>query len=99
MAVFNVGPAHVRGVIKGRWSRVVWSDGTLYVLVPNGGSFTRHTLETSAPVRPSTSNGYWRAEGESGSVSFTQRGCGTCGPNPYKLAGLAGITIENIING
>lgn len=99
MAVLNVGPAHVRGIIKGRWSRVVWADGTLHVLIPNGGSFTHQKLQTAEPVRPATSNGYWRADAEGGGVSFTQRGCGSCGSNPYKQAGLGGISIEDILGG
>lgn len=96
MGIIDLGPVHVRGAIRARYARTIWSDGTLYVVSGTG----RQVLETDEPEKPSTPNGYWRATTATGqTVSFTRRGCGTCGSSPYVKAGLGKLSQQAIIDG
>lgn len=73
----DIGPVNVRGPIKARYARVVWTDGTLYVLSRRAGRIVRETIATSEPSIPDTPQGYYRAITDDGkSISFTRRGCG-----------------------
>lgn len=76
MGSLDTGPVNVRGALRARYARVIWEDGILYVVHRNAGRIYRQTLQTSEPVKPSTPNGYWRAESDAGMVSFTSKGCG-----------------------
>lgn len=77
MTTVDVGPVMVRGLVHARYARVVWADGTLYVVSRRQGRVHRQTLETSEPVKPPSPRGYWRAITDEGqSISWTRRGCG-----------------------
>lgn len=74
---YDVGPVNVRGAIQARYARVVWRDGTLYVLARRAGRVVRQTVATSEPQPPDTRNGYYRAVTDVGeSIAWTRRGCG-----------------------
>lgn len=74
--VLDFGPVMIRGAIRARYARIVWADGTLYIVSRRQGRIHRQTLKTSEPERPSTPNGYWRMKTDDGqSISATRRGC------------------------
>jgi hypothetical protein len=74
----DIGPVNVRGAVRARHARVLWSDGTLYILSKRQGRIERQTIATTEPTKPDTPNGYWRATSDVGqSISFTRRGCGS----------------------
>ena len=76
-SVIDVGPVNVRGAARARYARVVWSDGTLYILSRRAGRITRQTVATTEPSTPDSPNGYYRAVTDEGeSISWTRRGCG-----------------------
>lgn len=86
-SVLDFGPVNVRGVIRARQARVIWKDGWLYILSRSQSGVQRQAVQTSEPVAPSVPNGYWRTttpEGET--VTFTRRGCSTCGGTYRQLA-------------
>ncbi len=62
--------------MRARNARVIWDDGTLYVASRRAGRMSVQSLPTSEPVRPASPQGYWRAESDTGLVSFTSKGCG-----------------------
>lgn len=73
----DIGPVNVRGALEARYARVIWQDGTLYILARRGGRLHRQTITTSEPVAPPTTNGNWKAITDVGqSISWTRRGCG-----------------------
>lgn len=73
----DAGPVNVRGAILARYARVVYQDGTLYVVSRKAGRITRQTVACSEPSIPDAPNGYYRAVTDEGrSISFTRRGCG-----------------------
>jgi hypothetical protein len=79
---------------------VVWSAGRLFVLSPDGTNHILHTFDApEAPTAPNVRNGWWRVDTDAGPVTFTARGCGTCGTNPYKTAGLGRVSTEDIVAG
>lgn len=86
--ILDIGPVNVRGVIRAQYARILWAEGTLYVVTRNGSGFNVQTVQTSQPVAPDNPKGYWRAESDEGSVSFTQRGCPTCGGRYRPLSSL-----------
>lgn len=94
--ILDIGPVNVRGALRARSSRVVWADGTLYVVSRNGEGFVLQTLPTDQPVAPPNHRGYWRAQSEQGQVSFTRHGCPTCGGVYTKLRV---IPLESIFSG
>lgn len=76
-SVLDLGPVNVRGALRARFARVIWSDGTLYVLHRRAGRIERQTIATSEPTRPEQAHGYYRAVTDEGqSISWTRRGCG-----------------------
>lgn len=97
--IIDIGPVHVRGAVRARYARVIWTEGTMYIVSGQNGSIVRQTLETEEPVRPSSPNGYWRAAVGDSFVTFTRRGCATCGSSPYKVAGLGQLSQQSIIDG
>ena len=75
--MIDVGPVNVRGAIRARYARVVWTDGTLYILSRRAGRIERQTVATNTPTTPASPNGYYRAITDEGlSISWTRRGCG-----------------------
>lgn len=67
----------VRGAIRARFARVIWSDGTLYVVSRRQGKIDRQTVAATEPTPPPNPQGYWRAVTDEGlSISFTRKGCG-----------------------
>lgn len=74
-SILDVGPVNVRGALRARLARVVWSDGTLHVVSQNGSKLQHQTLETSEPVPPKRPEGYWRTESAEGAISWSKRGC------------------------
>lgn len=72
----DIGPVHVRGAVRARYARVIWADGTLYVVSRRAGRIERQTIATTEPVKPKTASGFWRAESDAGMVSFSSKGCG-----------------------
>lgn len=96
-SVLDLGPVNVRGVISARQARIVWADGTLYVLSRSQSGVTRQTVATSQPVEPSVPSGYWRAETtDGGFVSWTRKGCSSCGG---RYPTLARFSRQEIIDG
>lgn len=68
---------NVRGALRASYARVVWSDGTLYILNRRAGRIERRTVATTQPSIPATPNGYYRATTDEGqSIAWTRRGCG-----------------------
>lgn len=95
--ILDIGPVNVRGAIRARSSRVLWTAGTLYVVSRNGAGFTLQTLLTDEPAAPPNHRGYWRAQSEEeGQVSFTRHGCPTCGG---VYSALRAIPRESIFSG
>jgi hypothetical protein len=67
----------VRGAIRARFARIVWTDGTLYIVSRRQGRIERQAIATSEPEPPKTRDGYWRFETDDGQkISATRRGCG-----------------------
>lgn len=76
-ATLDIGPVMIRGAVTARHARMVWTDGTMYIVYRRQGRIERKTIATSEPVPPPTHNGYWRATTDEGqSISATRRGCG-----------------------
>lgn len=71
---FDKGPMNVSGAITARRARVMWKEGTLYVFTTPK---TAQVLETSEPVLSGEDWTVTTLEGDT--VSFTRRGCPTCG--------------------
>ena len=94
----DTGPVNVRGLIRARYARVIWNDGTLYVLARDtAGKFHLQSIAVAEyPTRPETANGYWVAQAEGGTVSFTRRGCATCGG---KYRPLKQVSLDAIFSG
>jgi hypothetical protein len=84
----DIGPVNVMGAIRASRARVLWSEGTLYV-VHSANRIDK--IETTEPTREAT--GVWRAQSESGLISFTRKGCPSCG---YRLGR---IPTEQILAG
>jgi hypothetical protein len=82
----DIGPVNVMGAIRASRARVLWSEGTLYV-VHSANRIDK--IETAEPTREAT--GVWRAQSESGLISFTRKGCPTCN---YRLGR---IPIDQIV--
>jgi hypothetical protein len=77
VTVLDIGPVMIRGVINARHARIVWTEGTLYVIANRQGRVQRQAIATSEPEPPKTTNGYWRMTTDEGqSISATRRGCG-----------------------
>lgn len=75
--MIDTGPVNVRGAIRARYARVLYQDGTLYVVARRSGRITRETVQCSEPTPPETRDGNWRAVTDDGqSISFTRKGCG-----------------------
>lgn len=74
--MIDVGPVHVSGAMKARNSRVIWTDGTLYVTHRRAGRIVTDTTATTEPVEPSARNGIWLAESDTGVVKWSRKGCG-----------------------
>lgn len=71
--MIDVGPVNVTGVVRASRARVLWSDGTLFIV----HSASRiQKIETDQPVLEGQ---VWRAQSEGGLISFTRKGCPACG--------------------
>lgn len=76
-ATLDIGPVMVKGAIRARHARVVWHEGTVYVLSRRAGKIERQTVAASEPTPPDHPNGFWRSITDEGqSLSWTARGCG-----------------------
>jgi hypothetical protein len=82
----DIGPVNVMGARRASRARVLWAEGTLYI-VHTASRIEK--VETAEPTREAT--GVWRAQSESGLISFTRRGCPSCG---YRLGR---IPLEQIL--
>lgn len=82
----DIGPVNVSGRIRGRRSRVLWIDGTLYVV-----QAANNIRSFPVPDEPTFSNGNWTAvvagdDLDAGQhIHFTRKGCPTCGYTLNKL--------------
>lgn len=73
----DMGPVHVRGAVRARYARVLWANGTMYVVHRHGGRINTQTIASTEPTKPDSPNGYWRATSDTGqSITFTRKGCG-----------------------
>jgi hypothetical protein len=74
-ATLDIGPVHVTGALRARFARVIWRDGTLYVVANRRNRIERQTLETDQPQEPPTRDGQWIARSELGAVRWSRKGC------------------------
>lgn len=81
----DIGPVMVTGAVRASRARVLWSEGTLYV-VHSASRIQKITTE-----EPVLEGQVWRAQSESGLISFTRKGCPACG---YQLGR---IPVEQIL--
>jgi ribosomal protein S27AE len=94
--MIDTGPVNVRGLITARFARVIHDGTTLYVVAKDGAGLTRQTAVCPEPVKPAQAQGWWRTETDEGSISFSRRGCATCGG---KYNALRSIPRQSIIDG
>jgi len=71
---FDQGPMNVTGAITARRARVIWKDGNLYVFTTPKNP---QVMPTTEPVL--NGDGYSVSTPEDGTISFTRKGCSTCG--------------------
>lgn len=83
----DIGPVNVLGAMRASRARVLWADGILYVV------HSASRIEKLATSQPVLEGQVWRAQSETGLVSFSRRGCPACG---YKLGR---IPVDQILNG
>lgn len=72
----DMGPVNVMGAVRASRARVLWAEGTLYIV------HTASRIEKVETAEPVLEGQVWRAQSESGLISFTRRGCPSCG---YRL--------------
>lgn len=95
--MIDLGPVHVRGALRARYARLIWSEGTLHIVNRHNGGLQHQTVETSEPVAPTHRAGIWRTRTTDGrSITWSSKGCATCG-SPYK--GLGSIPAAAILEG
>jgi hypothetical protein len=71
----DVWPVIVRGKARANRARVLWDNGTLYVV------HSANRIESLAASEPTLDKRtqVWTAATEDGSVTFTRKGCSGCG--------------------
>lgn len=75
-STLDLGPVHVRGALRARYARVIYQDGTLYVVHRRGRDIRRETVQTSEPVPPENRDGYWHIQTDDGQkITASRKGC------------------------